>query len=151
MVFWSQRRSIPNSPARTSLYNYTSVFGVHRKGVVGRNRGGNIPKEPIVAHSAANPPHSSGQWMPTAISRSVLRMRSSFSLYSFYLCSPCVIGIAYYIHVHTYIYARTHTHVHIYLYSISRGFSSSLSSSLFRSLLHLECLLTFKCTYSFPR
>ncbi|EGI67119.1 hypothetical protein G5I_04275 [Acromyrmex echinatior] len=46
-----------------------NVFGVHRKGVVGRNRGGNIPKEPIVAHSAANPPHSSGQWMPTAISR----------------------------------------------------------------------------------
>ncbi|EZA59898.1 hypothetical protein X777_16101 [Ooceraea biroi] len=57
-----------------------NVFGVHRKGVVGRNRGGNIPKEPIVAHSAANPPHSSGQWMPTAISRSVLRMRSFLSL-----------------------------------------------------------------------
>lgn len=115
MVFWSQRRSIPNSPARTSLYNYTSVFGVHRKGVVGRNRGGNIPKEPIVAHSAANPPHSSGQWMPTAISRSVLRMRSflslprsfSLSVCSFYLYAPLakVYGIRAYIgaHIHMYI------------------------------------------------
>lgn len=61
-----------------------SVYTV--RGVVGRNRGGNIPKEPIVAHSAANPPHSSGQWMPTAISSSVLRMRSLLSLSLLSVC-----------------------------------------------------------------
>ncbi|KYN16128.1 hypothetical protein ALC57_11653, partial [Trachymyrmex cornetzi] len=70
-----------------------NVFGVHRKGVVGRNRGGNIPKEPIVAHSAANPPHSSGQWMPTAISRSVLRMRSFLALLLLCLLSLLAIDI----------------------------------------------------------
>lgn len=110
MVFWSQRRSIPNSPARTSLYNYTSVFGVYRKGVVGRNRGGNIPKEPIVAHSAANPPHSSGQWMPTAISRSVLRMRSLLSLFLLSLSSH----YKYIIYIYRYTYIETHIHIHIY-------------------------------------
>ncbi|KAF7401714.1 hypothetical protein HZH68_007534 [Vespula germanica] len=45
-----------------------ALLQVKEKRVVARNRGGNIPKEPIVAHSVGNPPHSFSQWMPTTIS-----------------------------------------------------------------------------------
>jgi len=176
VVFWSQRRSIPNSPARTSLYNYTSVFAVHRKGVVGRNRGGNIPKEPIVAHSAANPPHSSGQWMPTAISRSLLRTRSFLSLLSFprgpRICTSCMY-ICICTYVHTYVDACTYERVCIYARSRVHGYINIYICTLVYarlSIFHPSGLLTVfilpsppsslslasrvslnKCIYSFPR
>ena len=89
-----------------SLYNYTSVFGsdaVYRqRGVVRRNRGGNIPKEPIEArsyckfHLFLDPPPPFSTTGPHGTLRSVdlcyTNRNSAFSLYlAIFSVSGCIV------------------------------------------------------------